>query len=138
MGFSPANLFRKKFMAGEYDKKFEEITGILQKMQRSVGGMDELRMEVRDIRKELGDVRTEVRENTSDVKALNSDVKALNSDVKALNSDVKALNSNLKALNKKVDILSGQFQDVGVMAVKDHKRIDFLEQRVDVLESEPH
>ena len=90
-------------MAGEYDDKFEEITGILQKMQKSVGGLDELRMEVRDIRNELRDT-----------------------------------NSNVKILNQKVDGLSSQFNDVGVMAIKDHTRVNNLEARVDALEAEVH
>ena len=93
----------RNIVAGEYDDKFEEITGILQKMQKSVGGLDELRMEVRDIRNELRDT-----------------------------------NSNVKILNQKVDGLSSQFNDVGVMAIKDHTRVDNLETRVDALEAEVH
>jgi len=87
-------------MAGEYDEKFEEITGLLKK---TVGGLNELRMEVRNIRSEL-------RDNTS----------------------------NLLTLTDKVTGLSCQFNDVGVMAIDDHKRIDSLEERVDVLEGEVH
>jgi hypothetical protein len=44
-------------MAGEYDNRFEEITGLLQetlkRVDRTQGGVDELRMEVRDLRTEL-------------------------------------------------------------------------------------
>ncbi|CAN5271653.1 hypothetical protein BH20ACI2_BH20ACI2_16380 [soil metagenome] len=97
-------------MPGEYDAKFDEITGILQKMQRSVGLIDELTMEVRDLRTEVRDVRTEIQENSS----------------------------GLRSLNQKVEVLSGQFQDVGVMAIEDHKRIDGLGLRVDALETEAH
>jgi polyhydroxyalkanoate synthesis regulator phasin len=44
-------------MAEEYDNRFEEITGLLQetlkRVDRTQGGVDELRMEVRDLRTEL-------------------------------------------------------------------------------------
>ena len=90
-------------MAGEYDEKFAEITGILQKMQKSVGVVDEMRLEMRDMRSEL-------RENTT----------------------------RLGSLENKVDTLSGQFNDVGVMAIQDHQRIDVLEHRVDNLEKGVH
>jgi len=104
-------------MAGEYDEKFAEITGILQKMQKSVGVVDEMRLEMRDMRSELrgvhsevGDLRCELRENTT----------------------------RLGSLENKVDTLSGQFNDVGVMAIQDHQRIDVLEHRVDNLEKGVH
>ena len=40
------------------------------------------------------------------------------------------------ALNLKT--LSGQFSDVGAMAIKDHQRIDSLEKRVDDIEAGVH
>ena len=49
----------------------------------------------------------------------------------ALKIDVSSLKTDLK-------ILSGQFNDVGIMAIKDNKRVDDLEQRVDILEQKPH
>ncbi len=101
-------------MAGEYDDKFKEITGILQKMQKSVGGIDELRMEVRDIRNEVRDIRNELRDNTT-----------------KLTENTR----NLTSLTTDVKILSGQFKDVGVMAIEDHKRIDNLEERVGLIEA---
>lgn len=54
-------------MAGEYDEKFEEITGLLQK---TVGGLDELRMEVRDIRNDL-------RENIKETKSVGAKIDIL-------------------------------------------------------------
>ena len=101
-------------MAGEYDDKFKEITGMLQKMQKSVGGIDELRMEVRDIRNEVRDIRNELRDNTT-----------------KLTENTR----NLTSLTTDVKILSGQFKDVGVMAIEDHKRIDNLEERVGLIEA---
>ncbi len=94
-------------MAGEYDERFDEITGLLQK---TVGGLDELRLEVRDIRSEVRDIRNDVQENTRET----------------------------KAVGEKVATLSGQFRDVASMAIKDNGRIDNLEERVEVLEAEAH
>src|SRR5258706_16312682 len=97
-------------MAGEYDEKFEKITGILQELQISVGGLDEQTRKngggLEELRMEVRDIRNELRENTS----------------------------NVKSLTRKVDLLSGQFTDVAGMAINDHSRIDNLENRVEVLE----
>jgi chromosome segregation ATPase len=99
-------------MAGEYDKDFEKLSGLVEtlttKVDRSLGGIDDLRMEVRDVRNEVRDLRSNLRENVKET----------------------------KMVGRKVDSLAGQFRDVGIMAIKDHKRIDNLEERVDVLESE--
>ncbi len=95
-------------MGGEYDARFDQITGLLQK---TVGGLDELRMEVRDIRNEVRDTRNDVRDNTS----------------------------NLQSLVQKVDLLSNQFKGVAGLVMKDHHpRIEHLEKRLDVLEAEVH
>lgn len=97
-------------MAGEYDEKFTEITGILQEMQKSVrqidglqGGLDEMRLEMRDMRKEL-------RENVNET----------------------------KSVSRKVDILTGQFTSVVGEFIEDHKRIDTVEKRVAQLENPVH
>ena len=109
-------------MAGEYDKQFDQLTGLVEtltgtvtgleiKVDRSLGGLDELRMEVRDIRNEVRDVRNELRDNTAKLDSLTGDVK----------------------------ILSAQFKDVAGVVIRDHHpRIDKLEERVDVLESGTH
>jgi hypothetical protein len=95
-------------MAGEYDDKFEEITGLLHK---TVGGLDELRMEVRDLRNDVGEVKSGLRENTS----------------------------GLMSLTQKVDLLSNHFKDVAGVVIKDHHpRIEHLEERVGTLEAEAH
>lgn len=47
-------------MPAEYDEKFDLITGLLHK---SVGGLDELRMDFRNMRKDIGDLKCEVRKN---------------------------------------------------------------------------
>ncbi len=101
-------------MAGEYDDRFDELTGLVRK---TIGGLDELRMEVRDIRMEVRDMRSEVLD---------------------MRSGLQENNSKLQSLTNKVTTLSSQFNDVGVMAIKDHQRVDLLEERVDVLESGAH
>ena len=55
-----------------------------------------------------------------------------------LETKVDRIDIDLKDLKSDVQTLSGQFSDVGVMAIKDHKRVDNLEERVDILESEAH
>lgn len=54
-------------MAGEYDEKFEKIESLL---NRSIGGLDELRLEMRDMRKEL-------RENVNETKTVSRKVDIL-------------------------------------------------------------
>jgi len=49
-----------------------------------------------------------------------------------------AIATMLRDLSVEVKTLSGQFKDVGVMAINDHKRIDDLEERVRLLETEAH
>ena len=71
----------------------------------------------KDVLELLGRLVTKTNENSIDLKALREDVSSLSSGVNAL---------------------SGQFNDVGVMAIKDNKRIDSLESRVTELESGIH
>ncbi|MGD9562764.1 MAG: hypothetical protein AB7F88_12310 [Pyrinomonadaceae bacterium] len=104
-------------MAGEYDAKFTEITGILHEMQESVGqigrlqgGLDEMRLEMRDLRKEL-------RENINETKFVKNEV---------------------RDVSRKVDVLTGQFTSVVSEFIKDHKRIDSIEKRVAQLENPVH
>ncbi len=94
-------------MAGEYDEKFEKLTTVV---ERVVGRVDELRLEVRDMRKEL-------RTNTN---------------------QLEFVTTGLRSLESKVDVLSGQFRDVAGMAIKDHTRIDDHDIRIAELESETH
>lgn len=65
----------------------------------------------------LGRLVTRTSENSSDLKALREEVSTISADVKSL---------------------SGQFNDVGVMAIKDNKRIDDLESRISDLEAGIH
>ena len=101
-------------MAGEYDEKFKELTGLI---NRTMGGVDEMRLEMRDL-------RLEVRDNTSRLTNVEG--------------RLTGVEGGVKSLEKKIDNLSSQFNAVGSMSIGDHKRIDHLEERVDVLEAEVH
>ena len=101
-------------MAGEYDEKFEELTGLI---KRTMGGVDEMRLEMRDL-------RLEVRDNTSRLTNVEG--------------RLTGVEGSVKSMEKTVNNLSSQFNAVGSMSIGDHKRIDHLEERVDVLEAEVH
>ncbi len=62
----------------------------------------------------------------------------LTADVRTNSFHLERLESMIEGLTSNVRTLSSQFNDVGIMAINDHKRIDNLEERVDVLESEAH
>ncbi len=44
-------------MAGRYDERFDELTGLVKKV---VGRVDEMQLEMRDMRKEAGETRKEI------------------------------------------------------------------------------
>jgi outer membrane murein-binding lipoprotein Lpp len=62
----------------------------------------------------------------------------LETKVDGLETKVDRLESDMKVVTSELRTLSGQFSDVGIMAIKDHQRIDSLESRVDILEQKPH
>ena len=62
----------------------------------------------------------------------------LETKVDGLETKVDRLESDMKVVKSELRTLSGQFSDVGIMAIKDHQRIDSLEGRVDILEQKPH
>ena len=72
------------------------------------------------------------------VDGLASDVRTNTYAIDRLENKVDQIDTGLKELKSDFTTLSGQFSDVGVMAIKDHKRVDDLEQRVDILEQKPH
>jgi predicted nucleic acid-binding Zn-ribbon protein len=74
---------------------------------------------------------SDVRTNTYSIDRLETKVDGLETKVDRLEADVKSIKTELRTL-------SGQFNDVGIMAIKDHNRVDDLEQRVDILEQKPH
>ena len=72
------------------------------------------------------------------VDGLASDVRTNSFKLDRVETKVDRIDVELKDLKSAVTTLSGQFSDVGVMAIKDHQRIDDLGKRVDNLESEVH
>jgi outer membrane murein-binding lipoprotein Lpp len=91
--------------------EYDEKFDELTSLVRRVGGrVVELQLDVRDMRQDLGKVREETAATTV----------------------------RLGSLEKKFDVLSGQFNGIGSMAIDDHKRIDALEKRVDDLEGATH
>ena len=72
------------------------------------------------------------------VDGLASDVRTNSFKLDRVETKVDRIDVELKDLKSAVTTLSGQFSDVGVMAIKDHQRIDDLGKRVDDLESEVH
>lgn len=72
------------------------------------------------------------------VDGLASDVRTNTYAIDRVENKVDQIDTGLKELRSDFTTLSGRFSDVGVMAIKDHKRVDALEQRVDILEQKPH
>lgn len=53
-------------------------------------------------------------------------------------SDIKVVKEKIDSLDVKLQMISGQFNDVGLMAIEDHKRVDNIEKRVSDLEAGVH
>ncbi|MGB7069202.1 MAG: hypothetical protein WBD22_06880 [Pyrinomonadaceae bacterium] len=115
-------------MAGEYDEKFEQLTTVI---SRVVGRVDELRLEMRDMSSEL-------RSNTTQLGSVTTALGSVKTELRSVKSELGSVTTRLGSLESKVNLLSAQFTDVASMAIKDHPRIDNLEQRVGALESETH
>ena len=81
---------------------------------------------------------SDVRTNTYSIDRLETKVDKLETDVGELKGSVSQLQSDMKTVKNDLRTLSGQFSDVGIMAIKGHQRIDSLESRVDILEQKPH
>jgi len=81
---------------------------------------------------------SDVRTNTYSIDRLETKVDGLETKVDKLETSVAQLKSDVTTVKTDLRTLSGQFSDVGIMAIKDHQRIDSLESRVDILEQKPH
>lgn len=68
------------------------------------------------------------------VDGLSGDMKEVKADVGVLKADVREIRMNLKRVDGKVDLLTGRFEDVALVVIKDTQRISGLEERVDTLE----
>jgi chromosome segregation ATPase len=75
---------------------------------------------------------------TSDLRTNTFKLDSLENGLNRVEEKVDRLEVDLKTVASDVKVLSGQFQDVALMTMKDHSRIDNLEKRVDDLESGIH
>ncbi len=72
------------------------------------------------------------------VDGLATDMKDVKTDVGDLKTDVREIRVNLNRVDAKVDLLTGRFEDVAGVVIKDTQRIASLDDRVDTLESKVH
>ena len=68
------------------------------------------------------------------VDGLATDMKDVKGNIRVLKTDVRDLRTGLNRLDAKVDLLTGRFEDVAVVVVKDTQRTSVLEERVGTLE----
>jgi hypothetical protein len=81
--------------------------------------------------KKVDGLATDVRTNSFTLDKFEARLGGFESKFETLEEKVDLISSDLK-------VLSGQFSDVGVVAIKDHKRIEILEKRVDDIEAGVH
>jgi chromosome segregation ATPase len=118
------------------DEKFKsEVIRFIQVANQKFDGLAEgLRtntFKLDHLENRLGRVEEKVERVEEKVGRLEGKVERVEEKVSRIEGDLKALASDVK-------VLSGQFSDVGVMAIKDNQRIDKLENRVDELETGVH
>jgi hypothetical protein len=53
-------------------------------------------------------------------------------------SSLENVRTDINSLSADVKVLSKQFNEVGLMSIKDHSRIDDVEERLSILEGEVH
>jgi predicted nuclease with TOPRIM domain len=82
-------------MANEYDKQFEELTGLV---RRVAGRVDEMSMEMRDLRQ--------------DVTALNSKTDVIGADLKIVKGQVNDLGPKFLADHKRLDRVEERVDDL--------------------------
>ena len=107
---------------------------LLRLMHHMIGKVDDLTGKFDGLSYDVKEVKSDIHVIKSDVHVLKSDVHVLKSDVHVLKSDVRELKTNAVRVERKLDVLSGQFQDVGSEAVRNTPRITSLEGRIDILE----
>lgn len=72
------------------------------------------------------------------LEGLETDVSGIKTDVSGIKADVAKLEREVSKNGQKLDVLTGQFNDVAVMAIEDNKRITKLEKDVEDLQSNIH
>jgi len=84
-------------MAGEYDEKFEELTGLI---KRTMGGVDEMRLEMRDMRSDMRDMRVDY------------------------SSRFDSVDSRFDRVEAKLDLVSGRQNDVIPKVIEMQKTVN--------------
>jgi chromosome segregation ATPase len=119
--------------------EFFRILTVTAKGVRSIeSDVSEIKSDVSVLKSDVAELKSDVSVLKSDVAELKSDVSVLKSDVAELKSDVLVLKQNDKILGDKLDILSGQFNDVAMMVFKNDGRLTQVELDVAELKSNIH
>ena len=75
---------------------------------------------------------------TADVRTNSFKLDRLENSIGSLETKVDENTREIKSIQSDVRVLGGQFQDVAGVVIKDTQRLTAMEQRVDILEQEPH
>ncbi len=74
----------------------------------------------------------------TDVSGIKQEVSDIKQGVSGIKQEVSGIKQEVSKNSQKLDILSSQFNDVAVMAIKDNQRITKLEEKVEDLQSNIH
>ena len=124
-------------MSGEYDEKFEELTGLV---KRTMGGLDEFRMEMRDMRSEMRDMRSEYSSRFDGVDSRFDRVEAKLDHVSGRQNDALPRFIEMqKTVNNSVEIQNAQIAKIAEMfnrldAIK--KSLESIDDRQSQIEQE--
>ena len=124
-------------MSGEYDEKFEELTGLV---KRTMGGLDEFRMEMRDMRSEMRDMRSEYSSRFDGVDSRFDRVEAKLDHVSGRQNDALPRFIEMqKTVNNSVEIQNAQIAKIAEMfnrldAIK--KSLESIDDRQSRIEQE--
>ena len=117
------------------ESHFSELKSLMEVVVQKVGG---LASDVRTNTYKLDSVESRSGRVESKLDQGESRMDRVETQIDSVEAVLKSVSTGVKELKDNVRVLSGQFSDVGSMAIKDHKRIDDLEQRADILEQKPH
>ena len=114
-------------MAGEYSEKFEELTGLV---KRTMGGVDEMRLEMRDMRSEMRDMRLDYSSRFDGVDSRFDRVEAKLDLVSGRQNDVipKVIEIQ-KTVNNSVEIQNAQSAKIAEI----FNRLDAIKKSLDSL-----